>query len=252
MLIPFACLVLTLSTDLDAPSPPITAPRATTEVPNPPASVGLDPRGASTPEPLPRAKINRRIFGGVMIAGLSGGLLAGAITIHVMIDRGLRECFFPARADDWGACLGVGIGQLYFGGISGILLLGHVGTALGAGMLLGSASADRHYLWGRRLRRQRASLLAGGALIGLGVHGVFAATVMGIDRMADCETDACRLRTSRGRMIAADASMLGLAIGAGLLSYGLTYRIHGRRYPRVAWTPWTGRGLVGLSLSGQF
>lgn len=129
-----------------------------------------------------------------------------------------------------------------------------VGLASAGGLARGRSDAFRDALIRRRDRSRPGRLpeVLGGVLLGTGVALWIGTRVALLDNKPGCAALNCIVAYD---LLTLQSSALMTMTGAALLSQGIAYRRHLRRYIRIrelGATPFASRGSYGLAISGSF
>jgi hypothetical protein len=213
---------------------------------------------ASMPSPMALARQRKNA---AIMLGLSPIPLGIAATMQYWAYHRYRKfcCHDPMLSPGWegiGEAIGhgvgcgfsvIGTGAIRAGGV--MFLGGTVGMVAVGAQMLGSRAAE--------IDRHKGEVRNTGALLGIGTTLVVVGGAAGItsgvilsQRIWNSETSEQALARVRWRSVSFDASMIGVAIGAGVLAYALAYRRTMRGHRRASLLPMICRNFIGIS--GRF
>ena len=206
---------------------------------------------APAPRPIPRQPMTGA---GLMAAGAGAFLIGVSAQISTAVaqanycrgwaDNGYNSvhgCFY--LTEPWHVHMGTGFA---FG--SSLVM-----TSIGAGALGQRHAWDATFAGGRQ-RNPRASIIAGGVLLGTSVGIAIAEGILLRQELNSyCTTHACEVQRRAMYYTLADLGAASFIAGVAAMSHGANYRNNRRRYGQD-WTlaPAAGPGSLGVSASGRF
>ncbi len=248
-----------------APAPAEEDPWAPYETPQapPPTPTAAPAPPPAAPAPSPSAEDRPRQPGTGLGLLVTGPILVGlGAPFSFWGNRTYRNGCIAERdvnqsvdevLDDGFACGLAATGSFLLHGLAFVLYAGGAAMTGGGGMKKGKHDAWEDAFVTRDPRSSVGFMAGGGALLGVSMVAMVTSRTLLWTRLGRCLTTGCVKSRQTISTAVTSGSMLGVAAGAALLGYGLSYRRRIKRWaPELLVLPSAAPGRFGVTLVGRY